>query len=170
MAATELARIFHAVNKILEDSSSAVGLSKRGAMALALIDTEPDHEVSGRPVMRNQGLRELFVLHKISEVASAKKDASTAKSELLKLTYIEIVGKVSVFALTPAGKQKIRELSDALGRAIDGVGLADDERALLRRLSGLSFAPTEPRDGKARRKAPASERGASPKVRRKSNY
>ena len=98
MATTELARINYAVNTIIEQASSAIGLSKRSAMALAIIaaDRDPDLVIRGEQIMTNQGLQDRFVRHKISTEASAKKDSSNAKSELLENGYIRVIGRVSV--------------------------------------------------------------------------
>jgi hypothetical protein len=132
MAVTELARIIFALNTIMEKASSAAGLSKRGALALAILDA--------LPVMTNKKLQERFVTHSISTPASAAKDVSSAKSELLDKEFIEIGRRTAEFSINAAGREVVMKMYASMGSAIDMIGLDADERALLRRLSGLDHS------------------------------
>ncbi len=130
MAATELARMLFATNAVLDKAASAIGLSKRAALALAIMSQE------GREggALSNQELQDRFVQHKISTELSAKKDASAAKGELLKAKHIEIQGRVAVFAMTEQGKATLKHMYEVMTRVIDDIGLADEERSVLRQL------------------------------------
>jgi len=152
MAVTELVRMLFAVNAILEEASAAVNLSKRAALALAILHLEE----SSDETMTNQDLHDRFVKHNVSTGLSAKKDSSAAKGELLAGKYIEIRGKVSVFALTSKGRDAVSKMYDAMDKAMEKLGLSEEERSVLR---GLVKLPS--------RKPPASETAGKP-VRRKS--
>lgn len=138
MAVAELARIYYAASTILDTASSAVGLSKRAALGLAIL------EVNGGP-MTNVDLQNEFVSHGISTEASVKKDASAAKSELLERRHIEIRDRVSVYAITQDGRRVVQEMCLAMGRAVEKLALTDADRALLRQVVGLpSGLPSDP--------------------------
>lgn len=132
MAATELARMISAANTVLDEAASAIGLSKRAALALAIMSQEGREGGS----LSNQELQDRFVQHRISSELSAKKDASAAKGELLKAKHIEIQGRVAVFAMTEHGKVTLERMYDVMTQVIDGIGLDDEERLFLRQLVG----------------------------------
>jgi hypothetical protein len=129
MDVTEFARVFYAVNLILEDASAGVGLSKRAALALVLIST--------KATVNNRDLQQQFVKNNISTDKSAQKDSSTAKSELLDKGYIAIRNNVSVFAITDSGKQAVSTINTAVGDGIEKLGPTDDQRSAMRVLVGL---------------------------------
>jgi hypothetical protein len=155
MAATELARMLFAANTILEKASSSVGLSKRAALALAILFLEDDPGAA----LTNREMHERFVTFNVSSGLSAKKDVSAAKSELLRLQYIEIREKMSKFGLTPKGRDVVSRMNDALAAAIDELGLSKRERSILRELAGLPDPQPKP---------PTSE-GSDKSARRKSS-
>jgi hypothetical protein len=136
MAATELARIVFAANTILERASSAIGLSKRGALALVVMTTDGKDGVMG-----NQRLQNRFVHYNISSEASAKKDASAAKSELLKVRFIEIRERMSNFVITDVGHSALGKMQDEMARAMDDLRLSDKEREVFREAVGLPRRP-----------------------------
>ena len=139
MAATDFARLFYAMNTIIEDASSSVGLSKRAALALAILAGAPKSlDIRDQhTMMTNQKLQEFFVELRISTPASAKKDASAAKGELLGKKYIQIENKVSVFAVSADGERVVEKLHEAMKNTIEEIGLAEHERALLGQLVSL---------------------------------
>ena len=140
MAATELARMLFAANTILEKASSAVGLSKGSALALAFLFLEDNPEGA----LTNQEMHERFVKFNVSTGLSAKKDVSAAKSELLRLQCIDIREKMSKFGLTPKGRDVISKMNDAMAVAVDELGLSNKERAVLRELAGLPAPQPRP--------------------------
>lgn len=149
--------MLYAMNTILEQASSAVGLSKRAALALAILYLE---DTSGA-TMTNQDLHDRFLKYNVSTGLSAKKDASAAKGELLVAKHIEIRGKVSVFALTEQGREIVLRMRDAVNEALKKLDLSDEERAVLRELVGLP-------ESKPPAKPPASVTSGKP-VRQKSS-
>jgi hypothetical protein len=153
MPVTEYARMLHAVNTILEKASSSVNLSKRAALALAIMNLRGDGQI-----MTSTILQEEFVKHSISTMASAPKDASTAKSELLEKGCIAIRIKVSEFVVSDEGQRLYTLMYRAMELAIEDLGLTASQRRILRLLGGL---PPRPRGRPA-----ASETGgpSSPKT------
>lgn len=131
MALSELARMMYAVNTMLEKASSSVGLSKRGALALAIMAVEEGSTLT------NAELQQRFLAHSISTKASVAKDASFAKGELLKHGHISIADSVSTFAMTTKGRATVDQMYAAIRSAVDELGLSDSERRVLRELSGL---------------------------------
>src|SRR5215475_7801500 len=113
MTVPELARIGFAVNFILEKASSSLGLSKRSAIGMAMMAVQQP-----KP-MTNNDLQGQFVQWNISTKASANKDASAAKSELLQKGYIEIGDKVSIFSLNEKGRSALETLYREMRRATD---------------------------------------------------
>lgn len=131
MAVAELSRMLFAVNTIMEKASSVVGLSKRAASALAILYLEDGAELT------NAGLQKRFIEFKVSTDQSAQKDASSAKSVLLRAKHIEIRGKVSVFGLTEQGRDTVLKIYHAMNKALEDLGLSDEERSVLRKLVDL---------------------------------
>lgn len=140
MAVTELARMLFVVNTILEKVSSAADLSKRAVLALAILHLEDKPGAT----MTNHDLHDKFLKYNVSTGLSAKKDASAAKSELLRKKHIEIGDKVSVFGLTAPGRDTISKMHDAMSSALEDLGLSSKERSVLREVIGLPD-PTPPR-------------------------
>lgn len=151
MAVAELARMLFAANTILEKVSSAVGLSKRAALALAIMSLEEN----SASTMTNQYLQDQFLKYKVSTAQSVQKDASAAKSELLEHKHIEIQGKVSVFAISEQGRGIFLKMYQAMDEAIEEQGLSDEERSVLRKLVGMPEPKTPNLDSPKR---PASDR------------
>jgi hypothetical protein len=141
MAATELSRMLFAANSILEMASTAVHLSKRAAIALAILYLEDEPE-STRSVT-NQEMQEQFLKYSASTELSVKKDVSAAKSELLRQQYIDIRGKVSQFGINSAGRLAVEKMNQAMESGIEELGLTSKERGMIRELIGLST--TEPK-------------------------
>jgi hypothetical protein len=139
MAVTELARMLYAANTILEEASKSVALTKRAALALAILHVE------GAP-MSNQDLVERFEKYNVSTGLSSKKDASAAKGELLQANLIEIRGKLSIFALTPRGREVIELMMKAMDAALHKLRLDSDQRAVFRKIIGLD--DSEPSEAK----------------------
>lgn len=136
VAITQLARMNFAINSILEKASMGVGLSKRAAIALALLSAGGT-AVEGL-IVSNQALQEQFVRLNISSELSVKKDVSTVKGELLQKQYIEIRGKVSQFGLTQQGREAITAMSRILEACVNETGFSFQERSLLREIINLS--------------------------------
>lgn len=151
MAFAEITRMLFAMNTILEQAASAAKLSKRAALALAIMYVEDNPG----GIKTNQNLQHLFLEYRLSTGSSAKKDASAAKSELLAAEFIMIQGRMSAFAPTPKGQAAIAKMYQVMNEALGKLELSDDERSVLRKLVEL----TNPKPS-ASAKAPSSEKSA----------
>ena len=137
MSAPELARLISGANTALEEACSAVNLSRRAALALAIMSLGGKSEGN----ISNQELLDRFLEYRITTKASAPKDVSSAKSDLLTSGCVQIVGKVSVFSVTDRGREVARKFQEVLDSSINEIGLSGAERLMLRELINSTDCP-----------------------------
>lgn len=138
MPIAEFTRAFYAMNRVLEDASYKVRLSKRAAVVLLILFETDD----GR--MKTADLVRTLQTWNVSTGSTVSKDVSIAKHELFDRDLVMARGGIRNVELTDLGRQRALELVGAIGEALHKLVTNQDSTSLLRRVSESVEIPKKP--------------------------
>jgi len=115
MPIDQFTRAFYAMNKVLEEASQTLQLSKRAAVVLLILSDAEKGE------MRTKDLVETFQRWFVSASHTAAKDVSIAKGELFQRDLIMARGGIRNIELTAQGRDQAAGLVAAIERALENL-------------------------------------------------
>lgn len=125
----EFTRAYYAMNRVLEDASSSLQLSKRAAVVLLILYETVDCR------MRTSELVRTFQTWDVSKKNSAAKDVAIAKGELFGQDFVMARGGIRNVQLTDEGRGKAEQLIAAIEKALRRVVDGPDKGTSLLRLA-----------------------------------
>jgi hypothetical protein len=118
MPIDQFTRAYFAMNKVLEDASQKLSLSKRAAVVLLILADRPNGEIGTKDLV------ETFQKWYVSTENTAAKDVSIAKGELFKDDLIMARHGIRNIELTENGRERVLKLvgmiEQALKTVVDG--------------------------------------------------
>jgi|GEM_PF-4512872 hypothetical protein len=123
------------IRRITDSSLSAIGISRHSALILEILENR-------KAAMTNKEIQQAFLQFNWYLATQVGVNVSRAKGELLQQGYIETQGKISVVAITQAGREACKRINDVSEQMI--AELPEHERDALRRFSTMILTPQNP--------------------------